>query len=160
MDMFEWDYLLALPKNTRDEERGSSRSAGLPGGAPTSWERDQRARRGRRRDGGRSDAARKIRRSLFIWEALPHHQRPIGVAARAIRRLRALVVEAGDEHYLARAGSPCRRLNLRDQRAGHPMAAERRSHVDVGQLGIRLVALQMWHQPQTRKADRLPVHLA
>src|SRR5918911_5714055 len=95
-----------------------------------------------------------------VWEALPHRQRPIGVAARAIPRLRALVVEAGEEHYLARAGSPRRRLNLRDQRAGHALAAKRRIHVDVGQLGIRLVTLQVWLQPQTREADRLPVHLA
>ena len=51
-----------------------------------------------------------------------HRQRPIGVAARTIGRLRTLVVEAGEDYYLARAGSPRRRLNLRDQCAGHAMA--------------------------------------
>src|SRR5215203_7128069 len=45
-----------------------------------------------------------VPRSSFVREALLHRQRPIGVAARAVRRLRALVVEAGDEHDLTRAG--------------------------------------------------------
>src|SRR6476661_8246675 len=80
--------------------------------------------------------------------ALLHRQCPIGVAARAIRRLRALVVESGDDHDPARAGSTRSCLNVRDQRAGHALAAKRRIHVDVGQLGIRLVALQVGYEPQ------------
>jgi len=50
-------------------------------------------------------------------------------------------------------------LNARDQRTSHALAAKRRIHVDVGQLGIRLVALQVGYESQTRNANRLPVQL-
>jgi len=76
----------------------------------------------------------------MVREALLHRQRPIGVAACTIRRLRALIVEAGDDHDPARAGSTRRRLKVRDQRAGHALAAKRRIYGDVGQLGITSVA--------------------
>src|SRR5215213_1523541 len=98
--------------------------------------------------------------SLFVRGALLHGERPISVAACTIRRLRAIVVEAGDDHERARAGNTRCRLNVRDQRASHALTAKRRIHVDVGQLGIRLVALQVWNKPQTRKADRLSVQFA
>src|SRR5829696_7207339 len=101
-------------------------------------------------------AARPRTISSFVRKALPHRQRPIGITGGPIRRLRALVVEAGDDHYLARAGSSGRRLNPSNQRAGHAVAAPRRLHVDVSQLGIRLVALDVWHPPQTGKPDRPP----
>src|SRR5215218_6595074 len=78
--------------------------------------------------------------SLFVRETLLHRQRPIGVAARAIRRLRARIVEAGDDHEPTRAHSTRCRLNVRDQRASHALAAKRRIHIDVGQFGIRRVA--------------------
>jgi hypothetical protein len=49
---------------------------------------------------------------------------------------------------------------VRNQRASQALAAKRHIHIDVGQLGIRLVALQVWNKPQTRKANRLPIENA
>ena len=67
-----------------------------------------------------------LRFSLFVREALLHRERPIGVAACTIRRLRTFIVEAGDDHEPARAGGRRCRLNVRDQRAGYALAAKRR----------------------------------
>src|SRR5918995_3059827 len=49
-----------------------------------------------------------VRRSSIVWGGLPHRQRPIGVTDGAVRRAGAHVVEAGDDHHIARASSPCR----------------------------------------------------
>ena len=49
------------------------------------------------------------------------------------------------------------RLDVREQRASQALAAKRRIHVDVGQLGIWLVAVQVWNEPQTCKANWLPI---